>query len=717
MYQEYQGFARRRINRVLKAVIDNVVNDENSILNVMLSLEKMTKKNLDAVVKWRHFTSQYTTTESGNFARTNEMLNEHFTTKIFASSLKFGHEIMTKMYHDNVRKIGESLRPHMRVFDVEPLVMIRKGIDEAGVKFFFPNAKDDEIRQMCETSRDRRKSVIHYDKEDCDKCGTPFRNRISDLIKHYSSLGYIQNDRQFCLICSRWFCESSDREKHWIDSHNAVWRNGYPLNVETGEKIVLKIRQHWYTPNDLVEGDDDQRYKLVDRMRYIHDNIETLKMIANSTNEEEIEIVERIMDPVDDDGNFDDDAERFSSDEFDENNPRIYLADDIVTGDDIARMARETTRIGDFNIAHADTVQDDTESMPGLESVHEISSQGSELEIGTDEVMDSSEIESILRVGPIQTDLVEENITQVYPDEEILDLNDAEIEKEFNEHSHSLDRNLNMDGNTDLDLDLDEPVKEESEDSNRSRLEFSERIHEAANALERILKLLSKFPEYEPRIGDIVMAASVNDELQKLNNDITLRAQAAGIMFKCVSIGSKVYSIEDKKEISDWILIHSVDLCRVSQGFHDEEAFEDELTEYIIGQIDLAHHQVFKDRWSFGPAITSVKLIQDGNPFINVKYASENNFTSKSILNHESNDLAKVMVSFNDKDQKLLAIDCIKNSDAAVVDIARCVVDDSNLKKEEDADIAIATIGHDRAIKESCIRGKSVRHRNRKIDQ
>ena len=181
-YREYQGFAKRRINRVLKALIDKVINDENSIINVMLSLEKMTKKNLEAVINFRHFTMQYTTTESGNFARTNEALNEHFANRIFESSLKFGHKIMAKMYHENVRKVGESLRPHMRVFDVKPLVTIRKAIDEAGIKFFFPNASDDEIRQMCETSRDRRKSIIHYHREDCDKCGMSFRYKVSDLI-------------------------------------------------------------------------------------------------------------------------------------------------------------------------------------------------------------------------------------------------------------------------------------------------------------------------------------------------------------------------------------------------------------------------------------------------------------------------------------------------------------------------------------------------------
>ena len=720
-YREYQGFAKRRINRVLKALIDKVINDENSIINVILSLEKMTKKNLEAVINFRHFTMQYTTTESGNFARTNEALNEHFANRIFESSLKFGHKIMAKMYHENVRKVGESLRPHMRVFDVKPLVTIRKAIDEAGIKFFFPNASDDEIRQMCETSRDRRKSIIHYHREDCDKCGMSFRHKVSDLIKHYNGLGYIQNDRQFCLICSRWFCEIRDREKHWFDSHNAVWRNGHPVDVETGEKITMETRHHWYTPNDLIEGDDDQKYKIVERREYIHDNIEILKDMANSTNVEEVEIVERIVDPVDDrekylplvddDGNLEDDAERLSSDEFDENNPRIYLADDVVTRNDLARMARETNYVNTTQEDH-----DDTESMPGLESQHETSSQESEaeLEIATDEIMDSSEIDSLLRGGLIQTDLVEENANQNYPEEEILDLNDVEIENEFKGQDQQIDRNLNLDGLADpidLDQDFGELVREEAQNPNfNMRSEFAERIHEAAGTTERILRLLSEFPDYEPRIGDIAQAASANMELQMIKNGIKMRTEASGLKYKCVSIGKKIYSIEDKKKMTDWILIHSIDLLRISQGFQDENGFEDELTEYIIGQIELAHLQVFKERLSFSESIESVKLIQDGNPFINVRYASENNFVSKSIMDHDSNNLVKVMVAFNDENRKLLAIDCIKRADGALVDIATCVVDADNLKVEKETkrnDEETNVIGHDRLIKEDCIRRKS----------
>ena len=88
----------------------------------------------------------------------------------------------------------------------------------------------------------------------------------------------------------------------------------------------------------------------------------------------------------------------------------------------------------------------------------------------------------------------------------------------------------------------------------------------------------------------------------------------------------------------------------------------------------------------------------------------------RPISNPDSDDQVKLMVTFNDNDQKLLAISCIKRSDVAVVDIAGCVVDGGSLKKEEDPGEVIATIGHDRRMRESCIRGKPIHYRNYQIE-
>merc|ERR1711894_310212 len=133
--------------------------------------------------------------------------------------------------------------------------------------------------------------------------------------------------------------------------------------------------------------------------------------------------------------------------------------------------------------------------------------------------MDSSEIDSLLRGGLIQTDLVEENVNQIYPEEEILDLNDIEIENEFKGQDQRIDRNLNLDGLADpidLDHDIGELVREEAENPGfNMRSELADRIHEAAGATERILRLLTEFPDYEPRVGDIAQAVSANMELQK----------------------------------------------------------------------------------------------------------------------------------------------------------------------------------------------------------